>query len=203
LRAIHFKFEIDHYGITRLGEFNEIREAVTLQANPGRSFRLAGLVVDAQHRVTKTGRQFGSFFIEDYTGKSEFLLWADDYTRYSHYLEKGKNLYLTGSFRQRFNKSEYEFRVDKIIMLESIKQSLTKQLILEIEARHIDEQCINFLQQNVKTHPGRSGLKLNITEPRTNTKICMYTTDEGFEMNDEMAAWLHNNAEVDVQVMTI
>ncbi|MBS1933721.1 MAG: DNA polymerase III subunit alpha, partial [Bacteroidetes bacterium] len=32
----HFKFEIDHYGITKLGEFNEIKEAVTLQANPGK-----------------------------------------------------------------------------------------------------------------------------------------------------------------------
>lgn len=43
----HFKFEIAHYGITRLGEFNEIKEALTLQTNPGKSYRLAGLVVDA------------------------------------------------------------------------------------------------------------------------------------------------------------
>jgi hypothetical protein len=32
----HFKFEITHYGITQLGEFNEIKEAVTLQSNPGK-----------------------------------------------------------------------------------------------------------------------------------------------------------------------
>ncbi len=39
----HFKFEITHYGITQLGEFNEIKDAVTLQSNPGKTMRLAGL----------------------------------------------------------------------------------------------------------------------------------------------------------------
>ncbi len=70
-------------------------------------------MVDAQHRVSKTGKQFGSFIIEDYTGKAEFMLWSEDYARYSNYLEKGKNLFLTGGFRQRFNKAEFEFRIEE------------------------------------------------------------------------------------------
>ncbi len=32
----HFRFEIEHYGITGVAEFNEIKEAVSLQTNPGR-----------------------------------------------------------------------------------------------------------------------------------------------------------------------
>ncbi|HEX6427868.1 MAG TPA: DNA polymerase III subunit alpha, partial [Niastella sp.] len=34
----HFRFEIKHYGITTMAEFNEIKETLALQANPGRSF---------------------------------------------------------------------------------------------------------------------------------------------------------------------
>src|SRR5690606_33325445 len=133
---------------------------------PGNTFRLAGLVVDAQHRVTKTGRQFGSFFIEDYSGKSEFMLWGDDYVRFSSFLEKGNNLYITGSFRQRFKKAEFEFKVDKITLLENIKQQLTKQLILELDARQVNEELLTFIVENVKKHPGRSALRFNISEPR-------------------------------------
>jgi DNA polymerase III subunit alpha len=198
----HFKFEIEHYGITKLGEFNEIKEAISLQPNPSKTFRLAGLVVDAQHRVSKLGRQFGTFFIEDYTGKSEFMLFGDDYARYSQFLEKGRNLYITGSFRQRFNKAEFEFRIDRITMLENIKQQLTKQVILELEARQINEQLLTFLHENVKNHPGRSGLKLNISEPRLNARVCLFTRETGFEMNDEMAAWLYENGDITVQVLT-
>jgi DNA polymerase III subunit alpha len=198
----HFRFEIAYYGITKLGEFNEIKDAINLQANPGKTFRLAGLVVDAQHRVSRTGKQFGSFFIEDYSGKSEFMLWGDDYARYSQFLEKGKNLYITGSFRQRFNKAEFEFKVEKMTMLENIKQQLTKQLVLELEARQVNEQLLTFLQENVKKHPGRSGLKLNISEPRLNARVSLFTRENGFEMNDEMAAWLIENGDISVQVLT-
>ncbi|RYG49001.1 MAG: DNA polymerase III subunit alpha, partial [Chitinophagaceae bacterium] len=198
----NFRFEIKHYGITRLGEFNEIKDAINLSPNAGRTFRLAGLVVDAQHRLTKTGRQFGSFVIEDYTGKTEMMLWSDDYTRYSAYLEKGKNLFITGSFKPRFNKVEFEFKIDKIILLESIKQMLTKQVILEIEARFVDEDLVSFLEKNVKTHPGRTGLKFNISDQRAQSKITMYTMETGIEMNDELAAYLYDKQELEVQVLT-
>jgi DNA polymerase III subunit alpha len=198
----NFKFEINHYNITQLGEFNEVKEAVTLQANPGKSYRLAGLVVDAQHRVSKTGKQFGSFIIEDYTGKSEFMLWSEDYAKYSNYLEKGKNLFMIGSFRQRYNKSEFEFKVERMMLLESIKPHLTKQLIVDIEARFLNEETVNFIERNVKKFPGKSAVKFNIAEPKSNFKISMYTMENGFEMNDEMAAFLHERPEMEVQVIS-
>ena len=198
----HFRFEILHYGITRISDLNDFKEAITLQANPQKNFRLAGLVIDAQHRVTKTGKQFGSFVLEDYSGKTEFLLWSEDYSRFSNYLEKGTNLFLTGNFRQRFNKSEFEFKVDKIILLESIKQQLTRQLIVDISASAVNEEMIQFLEENVKKHPGRASLRFNILEPRTQARIGLHTLDRAFEMNDEMAAFLENRPEMDVQVVT-
>jgi DNA polymerase-3 subunit alpha len=198
----HFRFEIQHYGITTLGDFNEIKEAVTLQANPGKHYRLAGLVVDAQHRVTKTGKQFGSFIVEDYFGKCEFLLWSEDYMKFSNYLEKGKNLFITGYFRQRYNKSEFEFKVEKIMLLESIKPHLTRQLIIDTEARFINGEIIGFLERNVKMHPGKSSLKFNISEPKTNDHVSLYTLENGFTMNDEMASFLDNRPELEVQVVT-
>ena len=30
-------------------------------------------------------KQFGSLIIEDYTGKSEFMLWSEDYARHVYY----------------------------------------------------------------------------------------------------------------------
>ena len=198
----HFKFEINHYGITKMNEFNEIKESIALLAQPNKIYRIAGLVTDAQHRVTKTGKQFGSFFIEDYSGKCEFILWNEDYAKYSNYLEKGKNLFMTGNFRQRFNKSEYEFKVERLMLLESIKQQLTRQIVVDMEARFLNEEKIRFIEKNVKAYPGKSSLKFNFSEPKNNFRISMYTLDNGFEMNDEMAAFLESSPELEVQVVT-
>ncbi len=198
----HFRFEINHYNIINLADFNEIKEAVTLQANPSKSYRLAGLVVDAQHRVTKTGKQFGSFTLEDYSGKSEFILWSEEYARFSNYLEKGKNIFMTGYFKPRYNRVEFEFKVEKMMMLESIKPVLTKQVVLDLEARHLNENMIRFVEKNMKQHPGKSTLKINILESRSNSRITMQTLENGFEMNDEMAAFLQSSPEFEVQIIS-
>jgi DNA polymerase-3 subunit alpha len=198
----HFRFEIHHYGITTLSDFNEVKEAVTLQANPGKIYRLAGLVTDAQHRISKNGKEFGSFVLEDYSGKSDFILFGEDYMKFRNYLERGKNLFLCGSFRKRFNREEFEYRIDKVMLLETIKQVLTKQVIIDVEARFVNEEMVRFVEKNVKTHPGRSGLKIQVTEPKNNWKIGMYMMENGFEMNDEMAAYLTNQPELEVQVIS-
>jgi DNA polymerase III subunit alpha len=198
----HFKFEMKHYGIINLQEYSEVKEAITLQTNPGKQFRLAGLVIDAQHRVSRQGKNFGSIIIEDYSGKSEFMLWSEDYNRFRNYMEKGTNLYITGYFKQRYNQAAFEFKIDRIQLLESIKQTLTKQVVLDVEARHINDKMIHFFEENVKSHPGRAGLKFNIIEPKERLKISLLTMDTGFEMNDEMAVFLSDKPEFDVHVVT-
>jgi DNA polymerase III subunit alpha len=199
----NFRFEINHYGITGMADFNEIKESVTLHTYPNKTFRLAGLVIDAQHRVSRQGKNFGSIVLEDYSGKSEFMLWSEDYNRFRNYMEKGTNLYLTGSFKQRYNKSEFEFKIDKILLLESIKQQLTKQVIVDVEARHLNDKMVHFFESNVRSFPGRTGLKFNITEPKSRLKVGLLTMDSGFEMNDEMAGFLSDNPEFEVHVVTI
>ncbi len=102
----HFKFEITHYGITQLGEFNEIKDAVSTAGNPGKTLPPGR----TRHRCPAPGNQNRkTIWIASPSkiipGNAEFMLWSEDYARYSNYLEKGKNLFMTGSFRQRFNKS--------------------------------------------------------------------------------------------------
>ena len=112
-----------------LSEFNEVKESNTLIAvNANRNFRIAGLVTDAQHRITKTGREFGSLTIEDFSGKTEIMLWADDYVRCKNYLEKGKNLLINGFFKNRYNSDQYEFKVSTMNLLEMAKQNMTRQV---------------------------------------------------------------------------
>jgi len=88
------------------------------------------------------------------------------------------------------------------MLLESIKPYLTRQLVVDIDVRSVNEDLVKFLEKNVKKFPGRSTLKLNILEPKTNARISMYTLDNGFEMNDEMAAFLENRPDLDVQIVS-
>ncbi|MBG9374746.1 DNA polymerase III subunit alpha [Panacibacter sp. DH6] len=197
----HFKFELKHYGIMNLADFNEIKDSSTLiAANANRSFRIAGLVVDAQHRVTKTGRNFGALSIEDFSGKSELMLWSDDYTRFQNYLNKGYNLLINGFFKQRFNSDQYEFKVSNIMLLETAKQVLTRQVEVNLTPASVTKDFVDFIDSNVKANPGKHSLRFNVYDPIDNLKITLYTLEKGFTMNEEMAGYLMTNPDVEVSV---
>ncbi|MFP5041682.1 DNA polymerase III subunit alpha [Parasediminibacterium sp. JCM 36343] len=201
----HYKFELKHYGIMPLADFNEIKESTTLsQSNAGRNFKLAGLVTQAQHRKTKTDRDFGILSIEDYTGKTEIALFGEDYARHKIYLELGKSLLVTGFFKAPWKDgAAYEFKVSNICLLETVKPSLTKSVDISMNPASLSPDFVSFITKNVQQNPGKASLRFHIYEPEENLKISLYTSDKGFSMNDDMAIFLSNNLEVDVNVALV
>ncbi|MEP6514128.1 MAG: OB-fold nucleic acid binding domain-containing protein, partial [Parafilimonas sp.] len=197
----HFKFELKYYGIMKLIDFNEAKESKTfITANAGKNLRIAGLVINAQHRITKAGKNFASLIIEDFSGKAELMFWSDEYVKFQNYLEKGKNLLLSGFFKQRYNSEEYEFKVTSVTLLETAKQMLTKSVELKLDAQSVTKEMVDFIDRNVRHNPGNSSLKFKIKEPNENLEICLYTSGKGFSMNEEIAEFLIDNPDVEVNV---
>jgi DNA polymerase-3 subunit alpha len=198
----HHKFEMKHYGITAIADFNEFKEIISKQPNSNRQFRLLGLVTDAQHKISRQGNKYGNFSIEDYSGKTDIVLWSEDYVRFSPFLQQGSTVFLTGFFRQRYNRPEFEFKVNSVSMAETLKRNLTRQLHIEVHPKDVTDDVVNFIQTNVRNHPGNATLKFTLNEPKNHWKVSLLTLDSGFEMNDEMTSFLENKPEFDVQVTT-
>ncbi|MBN8836030.1 MAG: DNA polymerase III subunit alpha [Sphingobacteriia bacterium] len=201
----HFKFELKYYNIVPLADFSEIKESSTLAAaSIGKPIRIAGLVTDAQHRVTRTGRNFGILSIEDFSGKAELALFGDDYIKYVNYLDKGKNILIHGFFKTGWRKEgepdRYEFKVTGINLLETAKEALTKSIEVNMHAASVTDEFVTFFAKNIKSNPGKSSLRFNIVEPSENLKISLYAVDKGFTMNEELATFLLNNVDVEVNV---
>ena len=195
----HYKFEMRHYGITPVQDFNEIKDSQLLAAS-GKTYKLLALVAAANHRLSRQGNKFGSFVLEDYSGKTEIVLFGDDYVRFNAYLQQGQAIFIVGAFKQRYNKSEFEFKVSSLALAENVKRQLTKQLHLEVDARNVQPELVDFLESNIKKYPGKSGLRIIISEPKQNLRASFVTMDTGFEMNNDIIQYLEQKPEIDVQV---
>jgi DNA polymerase-3 subunit alpha len=199
----HFRFEMTHYGITPISEYNEFKEGISLQSNPLRAFRLAGLVADAQHRTSKTGKQFGIFGLEDYSGKMEVALFGEDYVKYKDHFTPGTVLSVNGTFKNRFGKEDdFEFKLTGVMLLETVKRMLTKQLMLEIHPLLLTEELVLFLEKQIGQYPGKTALRIQLKDERSHRKIGLQRIGGGIEMNDEMTHFLLANPDVEVNVMT-
>jgi DNA polymerase-3 subunit alpha len=197
----HFKFEMRHYGITSVLDFNEVKDNQEL-ASAGRPFKLLCLVSAANQRISRQGNKFGSYVLEDYTGKTELVLFGDDYVRFNAYLQQGHAIFISGSFKQRMYKPEYEFKISSVNLAENVKRQLTKQVMLEMDVRNVQKETVEFLEKNMKEHPGKAGLRIVVCEPKDNLKISLVTIDNGLEVNNELISFLDTRPEIGVQVIT-
>lgn len=199
----NYKFEMRHYGVTNIADFNEFKEAITMHPNPGRPFRLVALVADAQHRIARSGNKYGNFVIEDYSGKTEFPLFSEDYLRLTPLLQQGSTVLINGYFKPRYNKDEFEFKVMGVKLAETMKREMTKQVTIETHPQAISAAMVNFVEKNVKNFPGSATLKFVLAEPKNRIKISLVTTNNGFELNEEMIQFLEKSPELEVQVQTV
>ena len=138
----------------------------------------------------------------DYSGKIEIYLWQEDYARYQHYLEKGNTLYIEGSFKERrYKKDEYDFNINKLQLLDSVKTALTRSLVFELEPELVDDEFLEFISDNVQNNPGNSSIRFNIIDMRQKNRVTM-TTENGFSMNDDMIVFLNEHNYLKVSVLT-
>ena len=198
----HFSFEMKHYLFTPINDFNEVKDMLSVQPGYlGKPYKLAGLVTEVQHRITKTGKNYGSFVIEDFTGKTDFILWSEDYVKFQNYLELGQKIYMTGAFRNRFNQANlFEFKITQMSLLEIVKQSQTRSLEISLHPANLKPEMIDFFEKNLKEHPGKTSLKINFIEPKEQLVASLYTFDRGLLMNDDLVSFLDEYPELQVQV---
>ena len=196
----HYRFELKHYGITQIGDYNDFKEVIDQHPNPAQTFKLAGLVTSSQHKISRAGKKYGSLTIEDFTGRVEITLFGDQYVKFSNYFTAGTCIHIKGGFEKWESRNEWNFRVNEICLLETIKRAFTRQLQLVIQPGTITPSQVEFFQQNMKKHPGRSRLKVILVDQIEKLRIQMKTIEKGFEMNDEMADFLEKSPEIEVQV---
>lgn len=198
----HYRFELKHYHILPLNDYNEFRESIELQPQPTQVLKLSGLVTSSQHKISRAGKKYGTLTIEDFSGKVDLTLFGDQYVKFSNYFQEGTCIFVKGSFEKWESRNEWNFRVQEICLLETIKRAFTRQLQLTLQPGAIQPAQVEFMKTNLKKYPGKTRLKLILFDQVEKLKVEMRTVEKGFEMNDEMAEFLENNPHFEVQVDT-
>ena len=73
---------------------------------------------------------------------------------------------------------------------------------MELSAKAITPEFVNFIEKNVRTNPGKATLKFNIVEPKENLKFTLRTFEKGFNLNEEFVQFIDNNNDIEVKVIS-
>ena len=135
-----------------------------LAAARGRTIAFGGMVTEAEHRMTKAGKPFGSMTIEDYHGSHKIMFWRDDYLKFKDYMVDGWFLFVKGKvqMKQFRGADELEFKVVRIELLSDILEKLAGRLRIQLAVDRLTEEKATEICDLLQNHSGGVGVTVEL-----------------------------------------
>ena len=141
------------------------------------------MITTLRHGTTKNGKPYGVFTIEDYDGAHEFPLFGNNYLEFSKYMiqdlyvmiyaivqEKGSD-YRYKAPRNPNLPKVWELKIQKIEMLDEVKDKLVEKLTLSIPLEQLDEELCDSLIDLINTHKGKANLYFDLIDLSTQERL--------------------------------
>ena len=125
----------------------------------GQPVKIAGIVIEAQHRISKKGTGWGKFTIQDFNGSLEIVMFSDDYQQFKSFFEVSQVLFIQGKMEKRWSGEEYQFKVKKVSLLETVGEVMTSSITIKLPIEFITENFMVQLEKLCKEHRGKHNLK--------------------------------------------
>jgi DNA polymerase-3 subunit alpha len=149
----HFRFEMETFCTAACNQLNELEPML------GRELKIGGIVTAVEHRTTKTGKPFGKFSIEDYTGNTTFTLFGEDYLKFKNFMSLGWFLFIEGAvMKNTWGQMNIEFKIRNIDLLNEIGSKRTKGITLNLNTEDITKDFIGKIEDLGKQHSGKTSL---------------------------------------------
>ena len=144
----------------RSGEGGEEIMAAFAQLRKKGEICIGGLVSNVQHKMTKNGKPFGTFVLEDYNESYEFALFGDDYVKFRNLLVDGYFLHLKGLIEEKFRqKDNWDMKILTMSLLSEMRDKLTKSLTVCLELNALNSKLLENIQEAINVNNQRYPVK--------------------------------------------
>ena len=179
---------LDLYRI-ELRKMQRIKDLSEVDKNKNREITIGAMVTAVNHRMSKNGKPFASFTIEDYDDSYELYLFGEDYLKFKMWLNIGEFIFIKGKLQDRYKQpGNVEFKISSIQLLADMREKMIKNLTLKLPVDKLSTTWINNLISavNRSNHdkPGTCILKFKIYDP-ANPKLNIDLPSKKYRVNPE------------------
>lgn len=155
-----FRLEMQHFtsegGLAILSQMENLRN---------KELRFGGMVTESGHKISKNGKPYGVFTMEDYYDSQRFFLFGDDYIKFKDYLVQGWFLHLTGKIQpRRFSKDEndVEYKITRIELLSDVREKIAKNLHINVQLSDVSNELADRMFETLGQHKGSNNVKVKV-----------------------------------------
>jgi len=187
-----FRTEMKTFCNANLALFNDLETYVN------REMTFGGVVTDVQHRVSKQGKGWALFTIEDYTDTFEFRVFGEEYLKFRHFLMKNNFVFVKAFVREGWTNRETGKKGDPRIqfnnfqLLHDVMDVYAKKLSIQLNIQDIKEDKIVELKDLLHMHPGNHMLSFVVYDNAESIKLQMPSRKQKVKISQELLDELEN-----------
>ncbi|MDF0693739.1 DNA polymerase III subunit alpha [Aquirufa ecclesiirivi] len=152
---------LDEYRIEINNFCNSSVSQLELKGGNVQSF--AGIVTKMNVRTSGNGNQFMIFSLEDFTGTTEFALFAKDYIEFERFIGLDRLLFIQGIYKNKNSYSDQKaFKIQSIELLSEILSSRTKEMKLSLNLHSLNKTSLDHLLDTLERHKGNKKLVIEV-----------------------------------------
>jgi DNA polymerase-3 subunit alpha len=168
-----------------------------LQKLVGNNLSFAGIVTDVQHRVSKAGKGWALFTIEDYGDSYEFRVFGEEYLRFKHFFVPNSFLFIRTTIQAGWtNKDgvvgEPRLKFIDFKLLHDIMDELCKKITITISVDEITEKTILNLESILKNNGGKQSLNFTIWDAKEKIEVSLPSRNTKIKISNELLAILES-----------
>ncbi|WP_417619704.1 DNA polymerase III subunit alpha [Oceanihabitans sediminis] len=181
-----FKTEMKTFCNANLALFNDLEKYVN------RELTFGGVVTDVQHRVSKQGKGWALFTMEDYTDSFEFRIFGEEYLKFRHFLMKNNFVYVKVFIREGWvnkdtgKKSDPRMQFNSFQLLHDVMETYAKKISIQLNIRDIEENTIRSLKELFNMHPGNQALNFVVYDNAEQIKLQMISRKQKVRVSQEL-----------------
>lgn len=158
-----------------------------------KDLRFGALVVNAQKRISKTGKNWGAMTLEDIQGSFEFNLFSEDYQKYQHFIQDDLLLWVRG----RFERNEYttkdgrsvkdiRFKVREIKLLNEMLDKGFEKVKIEFELNQLDTVFYERLFGLLNKFKGKQKYEICVMDAEDKLSLTLPSRGKGIRICKEL-----------------
>ncbi len=173
----------------------------TLENYVNRELSFAGVITDVQHRVSKNGKGWAAFTMEDYTDSFEFRIFGEEYLKFRHFLMINSFAYIKIFIKDGWvnrdtgKKGDPRIQFNSFMLLQEVMEAYAKKLTIKLNIDKLKEAGIHRLKDTLVMHKGNHPLNFVVYEMEEEIKVNLSSRKQKVQITSEL---LHTLKEQEV-----
>ena len=179
-----FKYEMKFLCSHKLADFGDLTRLG--------DFTVGGIITDAKHLMTRNGKPFGKFTLEDYSGNHEFALFGEEYLKFKAFINENVMILIRGMikrFQPRWEGAteRIEPSLKEVILLQDVLEKMCQSISIKLPLDELTDEHIDDINQLVDNHKGNKRVNFTIFDPeKDKINIQLPLRKSGVKVNKEL-----------------